>query len=190
MAEKEKKMKTMPGLLLLMLGVLLAAGCATVPTGPRVMVLPGQGKPFEVFQEDDAICRRWAAQQIGVTQEQADQEVARSAVAGTAIGAGIGAAIGSTGGKAGGGAAIGAGYGLLAGLLAGSESSRVYGWEAQRRYDIAYQQCMYSKGNQVPGSRYRPRRTERLMPPPPPPDPDQEDDSLPPNQTPPAGPPR
>jgi len=183
-------MKTRTGLAVLVLGAVLATGCATVPSGPRVMVLPGQGKPFEVFQEDDAVCRRWAAQQIGVTQEQADQQVARSAVTGTAIGAGIGAAIGSTGGKAGAGAAIGAGYGLLAGLAAGSDSSRVYGWEAQRRYDMAYQQCMYSKGNQVPGYRYRPRRTERFVPPPPP-DLDQEpEDRQPLNQAPPAGPPR
>lgn len=179
-------MKMRTGLTLLLLGALLAAGCATVPTGPRVMVLPGQGKPFEVFQDDDAICRRWAAQQIGVTQEQADQEVTKSAVAGTAIGAGIGAAIGSTAGKVGGGAAIGAGYGLLAGLVAGSNSSRVYGWEAQRRYDMAYQQCMYSKGNQVPGYRYRTRQSERLMPPPPP-DLDQEPGDT---QPPPVRPPR
>ncbi|MGC2061368.1 MAG: YMGG-like glycine zipper-containing protein [Thermodesulfovibrionales bacterium] len=178
-------MKIKTGVALLMLGVLLVAGCATVPTGPRVMVLPGHGKPFEVFQEDDAICRRWAAQQIGMTQEQADQEVTRSAVAGTAIGAGIGAAIGSSVGKVGGGAAIGAGYGLLAGLASGHDSSRVYGWEAQRRYDMAYQQCMYSKGNQVPGSRYRSRRDERFMPPPP--DLDQEPDGRQPlNQAPPA----
>ncbi len=184
-------MKTKTGAVILLLGVLVAAGCATVPTGPRVMVLPGHGKPFEVFQEDDAVCRRWAAQQIGVTQEQADQEVAKSAVAGTAIGAGVGAAIGSTVGKAGGGAAIGAGYGLLFGLAAGSDSSRVYGWEAQRRYDIAYQQCMYSKGNQVPGYRYRaPRRGERYLPPPPP-GPDQDlERSAPLNQAPPSGPPQ
>jgi hypothetical protein len=24
------------------------------------------------------------------------------------------------------------------------------GWEVQRRYDNAYQQCMYAKGNQIP----------------------------------------
>ncbi|MBA4372725.1 MAG: glycine zipper family protein [Thermodesulfovibrio sp.] len=186
------KIKTGLGVLLLgvlLLGVLMTSGCATVPTGPRVMVLPGQGKPFEVFQEDDAICRRWAAQQIGVTQESADQEVAKSAVTGTAIGAGLGAAIGSISGRAGRGAAIGAGYGLIAGLASGYDSGRVYGWEAQRRYDIAYQQCMYSQGNQVPGYRYRPRRTERFLPPPP--DLDQEpEDAQPLKQAPAAGPPR
>ncbi len=50
------------------LAALVLGGCATVPTGPSVMVLPAQGKPFEVFQADDAVCRQWAAQQIGATR--------------------------------------------------------------------------------------------------------------------------
>jgi hypothetical protein len=33
------------------------------------------------------------------------------------------------------------------GAAGGGDASK----EVQRRYDIAYQQCMYSKGNQVPG---------------------------------------
>jgi hypothetical protein len=33
------------------------------------------------------------------------------------------------------------------GAASGSDSSK----EVQRRYDIAYQQCMYAKGHQVPG---------------------------------------
>ena len=50
------------------------------------------------------------------------------------------------------------------------------GSEAQRRYDIAYQQCMYAKGNQLPGSAYRYRATPLPpqaypYPPPPPPPP-------------------
>jgi hypothetical protein len=38
-------------------------------------------------------------------------------------------------------------------------------WELQRRYDWTYEQCMYAKGNQVPG--YAPVS----VPPPPPPSP-------------------
>jgi hypothetical protein len=45
----------------------------------------------------------------------------------------------------------------------------VYGWEAQRRYDNSYQQCMYSKGNQIPGVMREPRRGYGPPPPPPPP---------------------
>lgn len=40
----------------------------------------------------------------------------------------------------------------------GSDASRYSGYEAQRRYDIAYEQCMYAKGNQLPqSSAYLPR---------------------------------
>ena len=78
--------------------VLLAGACASAPTGPGVMVLPGAGKTFEQFQADDTACRQWAAQSAG--------------------------------------ASGGAGYG-----------------SAQRAYDVAYQQCMYAKGNRIPGTR-------------------------------------
>jgi hypothetical protein len=157
---------------LLFLVLLLLGGCATVPTGPSVMVLPAQGKPFEVFQAEDANCRRWASQQIGLSpQETVNQNTAAGAVAGTIIGAGLGAAIGAISGNPGMGAAIGAGSGLLGGTVAGASSGQVYGWEAQRRYDIAFQQCMYANGNQVPGTVQRGRRAypvPPLLPPPPP----------------------
>lgn len=102
--------------ILLVILVLLAGGCATVPTGPSVMVMPPPGKSFEQFQNDDAVCRQWASQQIGMSpQEVANQNTASGAVVGTAVGAGLGAAIGSASGHAGTGAAIGAASGLLVG---------------------------------------------------------------------------
>ncbi|HEX7512967.1 MAG TPA: glycine zipper domain-containing protein [Candidatus Methylomirabilis sp.] len=152
------------------LAALVLGGCATFPTGPSVMVMPAPGKPFEQFQADDAVCRQWAAQQIGATPgAPANQNTAVGALVGTAIGAGLGAAIGSATGHAGTGAAIGAGAGLLGGAAAGANADQVYGWEAQRRYDNSYQQCMYSKGNQIPGVMREPRRGYGPPPPPPPP---------------------
>jgi hypothetical protein len=151
---------------LLFLLVLLVAGCASVPTGPSVMVLPTPGKPFEVFQAEDANCRMWANQQIGQTpQEMVNQNTVVGAAAGTLLGAGLGAAIGAASGNAGTGAAIGAGSGLLVGTASGASAGQTYGWEAQRRFDIAYQQCMYAKGNQIPGAAPSGRRN---YPPPPP----------------------
>ncbi len=44
----------------------LLTACATVPTGPSVLVLPGTAKNFEQFQTDDAVCRQWALQQTGM----------------------------------------------------------------------------------------------------------------------------
>jgi hypothetical protein len=146
------------------LAALVLGGCATIPTGPSVMVLPAQGKPFEQFQVDDAVCRQWAAQQIGATPgATANQNTAIGALVGTAIGAGLGAAIGSASGNAGAGAAIGAGAGLLGGAATGANADQVYGWEAQRRYDSAYQQCMYAKGNQIPGVMRDAPQTKSLL---------------------------
>jgi hypothetical protein len=147
--------------------LLLIGGCATFPSGPSVLVLPAPGKPFDVFQAEDAACRAWASQQAGMDPQQAyNQNTAAGAVAGTLIGAGLGAAIGAATGNPGAGAAIGAGSGLATGTIAGSGSGQAAGYEAQRRYDIAYQQCMYAKGNQIPGMA---QSSQRSYPPPPPP---------------------
>jgi len=156
-------------IIFLSLAMLAVAGCATVPRGPSVMALPGPGKTFEQFQADDAVCRQWAAQQIGQSPQQTvSQNTAAGAVAGTVIGAGLGAAIGAASGSPGAGAAIGAGSGLLVGTASGANVGQYYGWEAQRRYDIAYTQCMYAKGNDIPGMVTQPRRYQRIPPPPPP----------------------
>lgn len=155
-------------LLLSGLILVLLAGCATVPTGPSVMVLPPQGKPFDLFQKEDTACRQWATQQIGISPDDASKErVLRGATIGTIIGAGIGTLFGAAGGHAGGGAAFGAASGLIIGSASGASESQAYGWDAQRRYDSAYQQCMYANGNLIPGMRSR--YTQRRLPPPPPP---------------------
>ena len=126
--------------------------CATMPTGPSVMSLPGTGKSFEEFRVDDAVCRQFAFEQIGgMTAQQAGQSSAvTSAAVGTVLGAAAGAAIGSVSGDMGAGAAIGAGSGLLFGSAVGSGYASASYYENQRRYDNAYIQCMYAKGNRVP----------------------------------------
>ncbi len=149
------------------LALFVLGGCATIPTGPSVMVLPPAGKSWGQFQLEDAKCRQWASQQVGANpQEVANQNTAAGAVAGTAIGAGIGAAMGSASGDTASGAVFGAATGMLFGAAAGASSGQYYGSEAQRRYDIAYQPCMYANGNIIPGMR---RRVKRSLPPPPPP---------------------
>jgi hypothetical protein len=160
-------MKILSRSILITFALLIAGGCATIPNGPSVMVLPPPGKPFDQFQADDIACRQWSRQQIGLTpQETVNKNTATGAAIGTVVGAGLGAAIGSASGNAGAGAAIGAASGLLVGTATGADSGQVYGWEAQRRYDIAYQQCMYANGNLIPGMR---RFHHVLMTPPPPP---------------------
>ena len=134
----------------LVIGLLLA-GCATVPSGPSVMVLPGTGKSFDQFQGDDLVCRQWAAQQIGITPGQASAgSMASGAAIGTAVGAAAGAAIGAAAGSPATGAAVGAGAGLLGGTAAGASRADTSGYAAQQRYDMTYMQCMYAKGNRIP----------------------------------------
>jgi hypothetical protein len=155
------------GKILPLLVVLALAGCATVPTGPSVRVLPAPGKSFEQFMAEDAVCRQWASQQLGLSPgETASQNTARGAGVGTLIGAGAGAAIGAAAGSPGAGAAIGAGSGLLLGTASGASAGEAYGMEAQRRYDNTYVQCMYAKGNQIPGTVRRSRRGAMPAPPP------------------------
>ena len=87
------------------------AGCApSLPPGPSMMVLPGNGKDFDGFALDDAVCRQWGLQQIGgVPQPAATNAAVSNAVAGTALGAATGAAIGAAAGNPAMGAAAGAG---------------------------------------------------------------------------------
>jgi hypothetical protein len=129
---------------------LLLGACVTVPTGPSVVALPGSNKTFDQFQADAYTCQQFAQQSVGGTADQANNYAASNAVAGTAIGAAAGAIIGSASGNAGAGAAIGAGTGLLFGSAAGSNAYYGGYYEVQRRYDGAYMQCMYAKGNQIP----------------------------------------
>ena len=136
--------------------LLIVSGCVTMPTGPSVMVLPGSAKSFEQFQADDAVCRQWAGYQVGQAPQQiANENVATGSVTGTLIGAALGAAIGAAYGDPGIGAGIGAASGLLVGTSSGANAGQASGYDAQRRYDISYQQCMYAKGNQIPGAGQR-----------------------------------
>ncbi|HUW39235.1 MAG TPA: glycine zipper family protein [Rhodocyclaceae bacterium] len=130
------------------LSALLLAGCASVPTGPSVMALPGTGKSFEQFRDDDAVCRQYAQYQGGGGANQAAVDAGvRSAAVGTVVGAVAGAAIGGHEG-----AGTGAGTGLLVGSMAGAGAAQSSAYWSQRNYDHAYIQCMYAKGNQVPVS--------------------------------------
>ena len=152
--------------------LLVLSGCATTPTGPSVLVLPGTGKNFDQFNRDEVYCRDYALRSLdGKTPGKAgtDSTVA-SSVAGTAVGAVAGAAIGGRQG-----AAVGAGTGLLFGSAVGSDTGRYERSSSQTRYDNAYIQCMYGAGHRVPvpagmySNDARPVSSSTVTPPPPPP---------------------
>ncbi len=141
-------------------------GCASMPSGPRVTVMPAPGKSFELFVQEDNICRQFAAQSIGNSaQDSGNQAFAAAAVGGAALGAVAGELMGGRHD----GASSGAGMGLLMGSMIGTDASNSSASDAQHRYDIAYQQCMYAKGNQLPGQHYGAPPPAYSAPPPPPP---------------------
>jgi uncharacterized protein YcfJ len=152
----------------LMLGAVLTAvlsGCASIPVGPSVAVMPGPGKPFDQFQMDNAICREFARQQMGVNpNDVARKQVLTGAATGAVLGAATGALVGH--GHEGPTESM-AGAGLIVGSAAGANAAGQSTMTLQRRYDIAYEQCMYAKGNQVPGYPI----LQYALPPPPPPRP-------------------
>ena len=153
----------------------LSAACVTTPTGPSVMALPGRGKSFAAFQQDDQSCRAWATQRIGAAPGQPiSQGTASGAAIGTALGAAAGTLIGVAGHDPGAGAAIGAGTGLAVGSASGASADARAAQSLQARYDIAYVQCMYANGERVPvgppAPRYGPPAPGRpALPPAPPP---------------------
>ena len=140
--------------------VMTLAGCAQVPVAPTIAVMPAPGMPFEVFQQDENSCRLYAQQELGPNPNPNNQ-VAAGAVAGTVIGAAAGALL--SGGRSY-GVQNGAATGLLMGTAVGAGNAGQTGMSMQQRYNIAYAQCMYAKGNQVP--RYY--AAPNYAPPPPP----------------------
>ena len=149
--------------------LVIVAGCASIPSTPSVMALPGSGKNFDDFRFDDSQCRQYAAHQIGGSPNESG---VRSAVVGTAVGALAGAAIGGRQG-----AGVGAGTGLIFGSAVGAGSAQNASYGSQRQYDNAYIQCMYASGHRVPvpagyarsWTQSPPDAASGYVPPPPPP---------------------
>jgi hypothetical protein len=141
-------------------------GCVTQPYGPTIPVMPASGKPFADFQRDDAECRGYADSTVAGQAHAANNRAVRDTVIGAALGTAVGAAF-DHGNGAGPGAATGAvvGAGFAANDSAYSQAS------LQGRYNLAYAQCMSTKGNEVaaPPRRWRhPHRYDDMPPPPPP----------------------
>lgn len=144
--------------------LLLITACAQTPMGPTIQVLPAQGKSFDQFQYEQAGCKQYADQSVAGQAQNANQQTAGTAAIGTVLGAALGAGIGAAAGNAGAGAAIGAGAGLAGGTGLGASNSARTQMSIQDQYNNAYAQCMYAKGNMVPG--YGPMMQQQPPPPP------------------------
>jgi len=145
------------------LGAAFLAGCATYPpSGPSIAVLPGSTKTFDQFRADDGECRNYANGQTGMSPQDAAVEAGvGNAVVGTVIGTAAGALLGGRDG-----AAVGAASGLIVGSAYGANAANFSYYEAQRRYDAAFYQCMYARGHRVPVSGHVEPRRQYYGPPP------------------------
>lgn len=154
-------------IVLMTLTAMALGGCVTPPMGPTIGAMPGSDKSFDAFQRDQYECENYAYDQVAGDAERANRRAFGTAVIGTALGAAIGAATG--GGRS---TATGAAIGGTVGTIEGANQSERAQYGLQRRYNIAYAQCMSAKGNQVrgyggPPAGYGPPPG---YPPPPPPD--------------------
>jgi len=159
-----------------LLSMLALSACTAVPpSGPSVVAMPGQGKSWAQFQQDDAYCKSYAQAQMpdaSQTAQASQQNSAGTAVAGTLIGAAAGAALGALGGNAGAGAAVGAGVGLAGGASVAGSQTQATADSLQSRYDVAYAQCMVGHGESIQqpgGPSYGAPPAYYAAPPPPPP---------------------
>jgi len=145
----------------------MLCGCVTPPMGPTIPVMPGPNKSLQTFEQDESVCEGYASRRVAGQAEAANNTALGEGVLATALGAGLGAAVG--GGR---GAAIGAASGAVVGTGIGANTSAGAQYSLQRRYDIAYAQCMETKGNKVPHPHrpaYPPPPGPYPYPPPPPP---------------------
>src|SRR5271155_1045283 len=126
--------------------VIALTACAPTVMAPTVPVMPGANKPFDQFAADQQTCQAYANSQTAPLSAQANNQAVGTALLTTALGAGLGAAVG--GGR---GAAIGAASGAVVGGAAGAQGSSFAGMSIQEQYNAYYSQCMYARGNQVPG---------------------------------------
>ena len=131
--------------------VTMLAGCAATPLGPTVQAMPGPGKSFDAFQTDNTTCKGFATDQVRGQADASNQRTAGAVMLGTVLGAGFGAAVGGSVGDAGSGAAIGAATGAGTGTAIGAGNGANDQAMIQQQYDNAFSQCMFAKGEQVPG---------------------------------------
>jgi hypothetical protein len=108
--------------------------------------MPGPGKSFEAFTYDQYGCKQFAESSVAGQAQNANTRAVGAAALTTVLGAGLGAAIGG-----GHGAGIGAASGALGGGAIGAGMSSGEQGGIQQQYDNAFAQCMYAKGNMVPG---------------------------------------
>ena len=110
--------------------------------------MPAGGVTMAEFQADEAACQPYAEQSSKAAYAaEGWNSFGRQLTAGL-FGAALGASVGGRYGMA--------GYGAQVGAMAGMNRTAVYGYNSQQAasqqsYDLAYAQCMRTKGHKLPG---------------------------------------
>jgi hypothetical protein len=121
---------------------------------PTTGVTPGPGKSAADFASDVDACKATAAANVKGQVDAANQKAALGAAGGLALGAITGGALGTSTSNAGDAAA------------AGAQASAQAQSSIQQQYDASYNNCMFAKGDVVPGM--APPVAVAEAPPPPP----------------------
>jgi hypothetical protein len=119
-------------------------GCSSAVQSPTVVVAPAQDKSPSAFAADNSTCTAVATQQGEAAKNSANMQIAGSAVMNAAFSAGNSVAAGARGSMVAANAATGA----LTSAIASGQAAQA---TLQRRFDLAYAECMYARGNSLPG---------------------------------------
>jgi len=130
-----------------LLSIALLSGCTTAPMGPTALVMPAPGKPFDVFAQDQAMCKQFAGGEVDGGATMSNVKQLGTLAVSAALGGGLGEAV-----RGNRGAEVGGAVGAIAGGATATRGSAHDQTSLQGRYDLAYVQCMYSRGNQIAGA--------------------------------------
>jgi hypothetical protein len=142
--QAEEHMNNRKGASFVVVPFVLLAGCVPAVMAPTVVATPGFGKSPAEFAADHSACAVLADQQVAAAKTAANNQIFGSALLGAAVGGGGTAANGGSNGDV---AANAAGNALSAGAATAQTAQAT----VQRQYDFDYGQCMFAKGNVVPG---------------------------------------
>lgn len=61
-------------ILTILFSIFMLSACSTMPSGPSVLVLPGTGKNFDQFHNDDLMCKKLVHAQLAISQKEPDSK--------------------------------------------------------------------------------------------------------------------
>src|ERR1019366_10010913 len=76
-----------------LLAAALLSGCVSSPMGPTALVMPASGKPFDVFAQDQAMCKQFAGGEVDGGATMSNLKQLGTMAVSTALGAGLGASV-------------------------------------------------------------------------------------------------